>query len=669
RRGTPPRQARRGAPSPGPARALAATVREHRSGLETNARAPSLSVRLLRGALLALVPLAVVYEIGMNAFLMTGALGRVVSFDPETFTVRYASAWSILPGYVHARDLFIRSKDGHVEFELRIDRCTFQAALLDLTRRKFTATTVRGEGVVFRARRRLAPEDATPGVLAALPPIEGLEAIPLLGPATPPPDDAHYKLWSVQLANVEARSVREIWIDEVRLVGDADVRGGFSLRPIRWVTVGPASVILRTGRVTRGDDALADTLTGTLDVTVDGFDPRAVEGAEVLRFLTVRSALHAAVPSFDFVGAFVDRPVTGAPPRFRGHGAAECDLTVRRGRLASPSHVELVADPFALDLEHRSVDAKLRAVADVAEVAGSDALDALVEAREVRLVEHRFEGSPLSAERAELRLRSRELDLAESPFRDATSSIAVPSVQIPDARVINAWSSAGGAPRVAAGRGTFGAHVDVADGLAHGNLVLGLDALRVTEQGGWSVAGNLRTQLSLRSWSLAPGTRGKMDWSGSHIELADVTTTGGTSGWWARIELPTAAVELHPSPRFRARVTVTARDARPLASLFAAKSGAPSWLVPLFSTDDLRAEADLHASPASVELRDLVATAGGFRVEAGWAKRGPRTHAVALIELGALGAALEAEDGDTRFQLLDAESWYRRHAAAASFTK
>ncbi|MDP9033496.1 MAG: hypothetical protein M3O50_01710, partial [Myxococcota bacterium] len=640
-------------------------VREHGSGLETNARAGSLWSRCMRAVLLALVALAVVYEIGMNVFLMTGALGRVVSFDPESFTVRYASAWSVLPGYVHARNLFIRSKDGHVEFELRIDRCTFQAALSDLMRRKFTATSVRGEGVVFRARRRLAPEDATPRVLAALPPIEGLEAVPLLGPQKPPPDDANYKLWSVQLANVEARSVRELWIDEIRLVGDMDVRGAFSLRPLRWVTIGPASVTLRRGRVTRGDDLLAEPVTGTLDVTVDGFDPRAVEGAEVMRFLSVRSALHAALPRFESVGALLAPGTTAPPLLVRGQGSAECNLIVRRGVLASPSHIELVADSLAVELQHKLVEAQLRAVADIAEVAGSEALDATVEARKVRLVEQSFDVSPLSAERAELKVRSRELDLANSPFRDTAFSINVPSVQVPDARILNAWSSAGGALRVAAGRGTCGAHVDVGDGSAHGNLVLGLDGLRVVEQDGWTVAGNLRMQLSLRSWNSSPSTRGTMDWSGSHIDLADVSTTGGTSGWWAKIELPSAALELHPSPLFRAHVAVTARDARPLASLFAAKSGVPPWLVPLFSTDDLRAAANLRASPMSVEMRDLVATAGGFRVEAGWAKRGPKTHALALVELGPLAAALETDDGDTQFQLLDADGWYRRRALAS----
>ncbi len=429
------------------------------------------------------------------------------------------------------------------------------------------------------------------------------------------------------------------------------------------MTVGPASVAIRTGQVTRGDDVIVSPLMGHVDVTVDGFDPRAVEGAEVLRFVNVHADVRALLPRLGFLDAFAEGAAGPPGPRFGGSGSAQADLRVVQGRLSSTSHVEVVADSMTVAADRTSAAGQLRALVDIADVAGRDTLDAFVEARDVRVTERGFEEAPLSAERAELRLRSQKLNLADHPFDDAASSVAVPSVRIPDARLIGAWVPSSAALRVTGGHGTCGAHLDLANGQVHGNFLLGLDVLRVVEEDGWGVEGNLRVQLALRDWNLARGT---LDVSGSHVGLADVSTTGGTKAWWARVNLPSAAVDLHPSPSFRAHVDVAARDGRPLASLVAAKSGVPDWLVPLFSTSDLRAAADLRASPPSVDVRDLVATAGGFRVEASVAKRPRASRTLLLVELGPLAVAMDERNGDAHLQLLDAERWYHELAAAGA---
>ncbi|MDP9001441.1 MAG: hypothetical protein M3O46_15175, partial [Myxococcota bacterium] len=232
---------------------------------------------------------AVVYEVAFNAFIWTGALQRALSADPETLLVRYSSGWSVWPGHVHARTLRIRSRDSHIEFELRIDECVFDVSLLALARRRFHVFWVDGDGVAFRARRMLDPEDATPQTIDALPPIEGFERVPLKGPPKPPPDDAHYALFTVALDRVESHSTREIWVDETRFTGDAHLTGSFYLRPVRWASVGPALAEVGTGQLSMGDDVIASSMKGSLSVTIDGFDPRLVGGAAII----ARTSIHA----------------------------------------------------------------------------------------------------------------------------------------------------------------------------------------------------------------------------------------------------------------------------------------------------------------------------------------------------------------------------------------
>lgn len=598
---------------------------------------------------------ALVYEIAFNAFILTGALERVLSADPETLLVRYSSGWSLWPGHVHARMLRIRSRDSHVEFDLRIDRCVFDVSLLALARRKFHVLWIDGDGVAFRARRRLDPKDATPQTVDALPPIEGFERVPLEGPPKPPPDDAHYKLFTVELDRVDARTTREIWVDQTRFTGEAHVTGGFYLRPVRWASVRPALAEVRTGQLSMGDDVIATTITGSLSVTIDGFDPRLVEGAGIVARTSLHANLAGTLPGASFVRRWID----GGDVAVRGGaGDARLDVRVDHGRIISPGQVEIEAHRLVLESDRWSLEGDLQASATVSRDTGPDRLDAVIVGREWQGMARAAPGAPLRANRAELHMHSSRLDLSDHPFSDASFSARVPTVEIPDARVANAWLPAHGALRVESGLGTMGGQLDFSNGMAHGGALLGLDRLRF-RAGKTDVVGALRVQAVLRAGNVSDGT---FDLGGSRVDLKDVEMSGVDPYWWANVKLLSSVVSIARGVAWRSRLEVSARDTGPLLSIAVAEANVPSWAAAVLSARDLRATMALHVRPGAVDVSDLVLAAGSLRLDGEWTERGAKNHILLLVDAPILTVGVEKNDDGTHIQLLGARDWFRQHA-------
>lgn len=249
--------------------------------------------------------MAVVYLVGANLFLGTGWFARVVNAYPETLDVHYGKGWTLWPGRLHAKDLSIRATDSNVEWILRIDDVTFDVSLWGLLHRRFFADHVHGTGVSLRIRQRLDAMPRTQAEVADLPSVEGLPPYglrPKVRDPFPVWDDACWDLWTIRLRDVVAEHTREVWIDSTRFSGDARVTGGFYLKPLREAQIGPAHVDVAEGRVGRGEsEMIATTVGGSLDVTVDAFDPRVTSGKAVLERVSARllasSQLHAPVPA------------------------------------------------------------------------------------------------------------------------------------------------------------------------------------------------------------------------------------------------------------------------------------------------------------------------------------------------------------------------------------
>ena len=357
----------------------------------------------MRAVGVAILSLLLVWWIGANVFLSTSLFERVVNQDPRAVEIHFARAWSWWPGQAHAEKLSIRGTDSNIEWVLTLDDVDFDVSLPLLTKRHFHITRARGSGIAFRGRLLVESPRATPEYVAQLPPIPGLPAV-AFRPSEPPPkevwSDADWDLWTIQLENVIAEDVREIWIDGARFQGKARIAGGFYLKPIRHVVIGPVEATVQSGGVRLDGKPALESLSGLWGVSVDAFDPRYVHGDDVLAFVSLRTALRAHVPDVANLGL----DVPGVLPR----GTVDVDaldLHVRRGVLAEPSHVALRAPSLAAKTKFGRVMAHVGLEADVEGSAADARLEGRLELTEVAAPGVRLRGATVKGDAGELALK------------------------------------------------------------------------------------------------------------------------------------------------------------------------------------------------------------------------------------------------------------------------
>jgi hypothetical protein len=603
---------------------------------------------------------ALVYEVAFNAFLLTHCLSRVLNGNPDSLLVTYRTGWSIIPGYVHARGLRIRSKDNGIEFDLRIERCAFHFVPWELAQRRFHVTHVGGDGISFVSRLRIQPDAANARTLAEIPQIEGLERMPVKEPDNPPPDDANYKLWTVALDDVDAESVHEVWIHSFRYVGDARVVGGFFLRPTRWANVLPCRAFFRGGAVTTAGYIIASDVSGRIDAQVDPYDPRVTSGIQVFRKGGGLVRLDVGIPSVAFLRHWLSNPDASKNVDVRG-GAGEAHSNVRidHGRLAPGTRFSAALH----DVEATHPKVSGRADVDVSAIDtrenGEPRFDTVVAATGVVLRLPGYEAAPVRAERAEIDVHDKGVDFVESPLGDAVVTARVPRAEVSDARAAQAFLGSGDGLRVEAGHGTIGGELGFERGVGRGRGLFAIDGVRLA-QGETTASGNVRAEVDLHRWTLNSGL---VDLAGSRVQVTSVRAPGGTDDWWANLQLASATVDPSASPTWHSQILAEARDIRPFVARFVEASSLPPWLVPLLTANDLRVRAALSAGREGIDLKDCIATAGPLRAQARLAKRGDATSGVAFVASGPLAVGIELRDGGTHVQLTDVEGWFQRKLA------
>jgi hypothetical protein len=391
------------------------------------APAAGLRGRVIRAAVVAIALAYALYLVPMNVFLSTSLFGIVVNNDPVTLDIHFERGWSWFPTRIYARNLDIRSSDSNVEWILHLDEVEFDLSLLSIPRRRFEVAHAHGRGVSLRARRKLDAAPAGPEEVAMLPPVPGFPPYSVR-PAGPPSlerwFDEHYDLIRVRLEDVVAEDVREVWIDDARFQGDARITGRFFLHPIRAVDVGPAHIEIRDGAVTAGPTlAIAHDVKGTIDVTIDRFDPRETPLASILRYVSGTTDLRAGFED----AKLLPLPKSKALSISGELEAKKVALHVRRGVLGAGTNLALAV--------RRAVVAN----PDVAWSAGIDLTGAIEnEGDPLRLeigladVEFRLGKRPPSVRSAQvdIALETRQLNLADDPFRDVNGDLRTKNIDV-----------------------------------------------------------------------------------------------------------------------------------------------------------------------------------------------------------------------------------------------
>jgi len=480
-------------------------------------------LRVCGVAVLAVLAVELLYLAAMNLFLSTSLFEEVLDGDPSTIDIHFARGWSILPGRIHAEGLSIRGRDSHVEWILRLDRVDFRVSFSALARKQFHVLSARGSGITFRLRQRVASPKAAPEYVAKLPPIAGLPTL-AFAPDQPPGrdvwSDADWHLWTVHLEDLVAADVREIWIDTARFEGKARLAGGFYLKPIRDVAVGPVHVdVTAGGRVAVSGAPVADDLSGSFDFTLVGLDPRVATGADVLHHASLSTDLRASLPDTNALPVWPD----GADVRGRVE-VGRLALRIVSGVVRDDTHVAVRGSTISATLGGHDVAGSFAVAGDVA----GGRLAFCVEVTDLHAID--VFGVPHLTACGD----SAALDLAR-PFTDLHGVVDVLDADLPDAHVLDAYVPGGTPVQIVSGRAQAAFHVEmwVADKRTAGRATLRADDLDL-EIAKVRARGATTLDASFGSWSWA--TRHASDARLTvRVDDASIATSGAPTKTLVRV--------------------------------------------------------------------------------------------------------------------------------------
>lgn len=555
--------------------------------------------RLVVALAASVLAVALLYLAGMNVFLRTRLFRDAVSAEGGSLRVEYASAYSSWWGRIHAEGLVIRGRDSNVEWVLAIDHCDFRESFFDLLRRRFHASHVRGTGLTFRVRQRL--EAVTPAA-AMLPPVPGFLDPPRadVGPQPAALSDADYNLWSIQLDDVVAEHVRELWVDTVRLTGDLRIEGRWFFKPLRWLDVGPATLDLRSVTARYGPETpLALDVHGTAVATIAPVDIQGVGGEVIADHLALDADLRGAVIPEAFVERLVAGPASKALLGAWGIAPAAVHLVadhavstvvVEAPEMDLESRAPLrgyLPLPDGLDVEVKRATASVRAEVNLSARSLTSHVGLHAAGMTVRTGDEVRTGT-LKLE-VETKARTSVVDLSGSTAAFTTGAA---SPEGKDAKV-----------------GQDAEDADAKDG-------------KDADTSGWW----LRLRLPEARLSLG--------------------------------EAPNAA------PHLRALLSATAKDASPVSAFLAKVTPLPRWLLDAVPTKNLRAEGEIRARPSVFEVRSVKARSDGSTVDFEFEKLAYWKEWALLLEAGQVHAGVRAGDGGTEVVLFNAEPWFRAQTSS-----
>jgi hypothetical protein len=371
---------------------------------------------------IAIAALWIFAVVGGNIFLKSGLFKSLMAFDPEAMTMEYESAYSWFPLRVHVDNLTVRGSDSHVQWLLTVDHADTFIWPWDFGRQRIHTSETHATGVSFVMRTRHAPGDVGPDLLTSLPHIPGFSDPPLTVPIPPPPSDKDYNLWSVDLEQVTADHVREVWIDTVRTTGDIHMTGRWLFKPLRTLDFGPSQIDIANAEVKEGNLQIAKDVQGQVTLRIFPFDPRVPKGADMLDYFS-GSAKVASTISIDGL----DHLLALKTAHFSdGDVTLHTDARLDHGTISSGSHADVAVSQTKLQVSSDSlklaVQTALTANFDVDETA---TLVGRVRTENLTITKA---GAPSATAELQTEITGKELRIAHG-FDDASFHVHATNVQ------------------------------------------------------------------------------------------------------------------------------------------------------------------------------------------------------------------------------------------------
>lgn len=606
-------------------------------------------VGLLRN-LLALPLFAACLLVGVNVFVNIW-LPPLLNLQPERLRMHWGFAWTWNAHRVHVRGFEMVVQGPLDQWYLHVDHAALDVELRPLLEQRFQADHVVIQGAAFHYRGRVdakVPDGVPPPTYdpARTATVPGLENPPkrdpdrLYGePAAP---------WLIALDDVDATHIEDLWLGDVRFVGDLEASGDAILLPGRSVDLTGLRLLVNNGDVTVEQLPVLRDLYAEAEVTLEGFDPSQSVGVDVLRF--VDANLHLVGHVYDlssFTSIFGEGGEVGIAG---GSGVLHLDLRVKDGEVLPPSHLRAqVQDVEAFVGTWKIVgDALLTARVQPALtrlrlVFGRYGVERGVDQRVVAQGEgFRFDGI---ADRV-------HLDRAP----DHVSVLAtLPPSEVPDLRPFDVFLPRDVGLDLRGGRAVVSGTAAVDDGDAvSGQLTVDVPQFQLAWQGR-PIHGALMLVARVGEGSLTTGT---YDVTGTTLRVERVGIGDTSKDWWARVKLGRSRVTTAEPNFLHANADFALLDTGPVFALATREHPVPDWVRSLLTFHDLHGEVQAELGGDSIRIPHFFVKSPKAEVRVWLAQKRQDLDALLYARLGPLGVATALHGNDFAVELTDARRWY-----------
>lgn len=592
-------------------------------------------------------------------------LPSLINRQPERLRISFGSAWISLDGALTVTDLSIIAQGPLQQLVIEVDRADALVDFWTLPDHVFSASEIKASGGSFRFRVRRFPTEVQTAFDAPKPVARTEPDIPgLTNPADPSPEDIYpppVRLWQVALTGIALEDMREVWLEDVRFVGDSSLAGDLSLAPAQHLELRNAAFSIRSGTVELGGVPVATAVQGRIDLNIAGMNPASDLGQRALAFVTAHLDVTADAKNLRFLDFYL-----AAVPWLKlegGNGALDIDLTVEGGRLQNGSR--LSAD--VQDLEARWIAHRVRGDGAVRfsvepDDAGVPRSGLTVDFVDYAITRDNDGATLLTGSGLQVAAVSPHVDLAQ-PFSEVALRLELPEATVPDIGVYNAYLPPALGFGLSGGTAKLRAQLRVSttDELASGDVYLDGDNVSTTlDRIRFNADFGLHGHLA--AGDLA---RGSYDVSGSSLSIRKMhmvdganRNVGASSGWWADLSVPDGRLSAQDATFLDARVAVKMRDTVPIITLFAATRPIPAWARSALGVRRVSGSARLRFAENTMSIPDFRVTAGNFEVKLRLRSSGSNVRSVLLVKNGALALGLRINGKEREVHPFGAVTWY-----------
>lgn len=616
--------------------------------------------RFARAAVIFVVLLFATYLVVGNALLLARVPVRYFESGQKSVRISYDAAWTWWPGAFWAEDLVVAIQQRGEELEVRADEASATIPIADLVRGTFRVSGVDAEQLAFRYRKRRDDRAAAEAAAAMLPLIPAFGPLALKDgtPKKPPPSDADYDLWRV-VVEVDRATVREVWVEGVRISGPAAVQGGgLDFKPHRWLKVPRSAARFEGARLERmgqPEPLLLDDVRASAAFAVPFF---ALEhdAIELLRFCDLDVDGDGLARAGAWLTALDALPGDGSVA-FDGSGPLTVRAALRQGKLRPGSraawdtvHLDLVTP---LGRATTSGRARVEARAQDGDRLEIDATTAAIDLRLLVLA-----GGVIHAEGTHGTLRLRAEPHLLAPAFDGARLV------VPASNLGLAGLSPAKEVRFERGIAYARGAVDIgADGRIEGEGATRIADLAMAAAG-MKITGTMESDVRLEDATLGDHLRARI---GSTLRLTDMGLAAGeerVSGWWATIDVSSSIERRGAGPvSTQVRIATRARDAAPARAMLEGANDIPGIVGGQLTMEGLVATGlvESHGPRVQVDLQD--AQGDGARVRGRLVESGDELRAAFLVETTLLDVGVALARKKTEVQVLAGEDWLAEETA------